>query len=76
NTVHALGELIAAAGLTRASEISPHHFLRRAGAEKVVSYAESYERLKPGQLLSDGPLPVHYYDAWRLSQAASFDKVA
>ncbi|MGL6210917.1 MAG: FMN-binding glutamate synthase family protein, partial [Paracoccaceae bacterium] len=37
NTVHALGELIAAAGLTRASEISPHHFLRRAGAEKVVS---------------------------------------
>jgi len=76
NTVHALGELIAAAGLTRASDISPHHFLRRIGAERVVSYAEVYERLKPGQLLTDGHLPPMYHDAWRLSQAASFDKVA
>jgi glutamate synthase domain-containing protein 2 len=76
NTVHALGELIAAAGLLRASDISPHHFLRRIGAEKVVSYAESYERLKPGQLLADGSLVPMYFDAWRLSQAASFDKVA
>lgn len=76
NTVHALGELIAAAGLLRASDISPHHFLRRVGAEKVVSYAEGYERLKPGQLLTGDAGPLFFHDAWRLSQAASFDKVA
>ncbi len=76
HTVHALGELIAAAGLDRASDISPHHFLRRVGAEKVVSYAESYERLKPGQLLAGGTTTPLFHDAWRLSQAASFDKAA
>ena len=76
NTLHALAELIAAAGLTRASDISPHHFLRRVGAEKVVSYAESYDRLKPGQLLSGAASAAIYHDAWRLSQAASFDRVA
>lgn len=76
NTVHALGELIAAAGLSRASDISPHHFLRRVGAEKVVSYAEGYERLKPGQLLTGDTHSPIFHDAWRLSQASSFDKVA
>jgi len=76
NTIHALGELIAAAGLGRASEISPHHFLRRVGAERVVSYADAYERLKPGQLLADPASSSGFFDAWRLSQAASFDKVA
>jgi len=76
NTVHALAELIAAAGLSRASDISPHHFLRRVGSEKVVSYAEGYERLKPGQLLTGDTHSPIYHDAWRLSQASSFDKIA
>ncbi len=76
NTVHALGELVAAAGLTRASDISPHHFLRRVGAEKVVSYADAYERLKPGQLLADPQSSQRFADAWRLAQAGSFDRVA
>ena len=76
NTVHALGELIAAAGLSTAAEINPHMLLRRIGSERVVSYAEAYDRLKPGQLLAEVVPSLQFADAWRLSQAASFDRVA
>jgi glutamate synthase domain-containing protein 2 len=73
NTVHALAELVAAAGLEHPGQLGPHHFLRRGAADRVVSYAEQYERLQPGELLiAPETAPHRYAEAWRASQAASF----
>jgi glutamate synthase domain-containing protein 2 len=73
NTIHALAELVAAAGLDHPSQLGPHHFLRRGAADRVVSYAEQYERLQPGELLmAPETAPHRYAEAWRASQSASF----
>ena len=74
NTIHALAELVAAAGLSHPGELRPHHFLRRAASDRVVSYAQQYEMLAPGQLLIDPDASPRYAEAWRLSRADSFDR--
>ena len=72
NTLHALSELVAAAGLTHPADLRPHHFQRRASSDKVISFAEQYEQLSPGQLL-DNPMTSHRYGtAWALSRSDSF----
>ncbi len=72
NTLHALAELVAAAGLSHPSELKPHHFLRRASSDKVISLAEQYEQLRPGQLLADPASSPRFAEAWALSTADSF----
>ena len=76
NTIHALAELVAAAGLTHPSALGPHHFLRRLSADRVVSFAEQYEMLAPGQLLSDASTSPRYGAAWRMARADSFAPAA
>jgi glutamate synthase domain-containing protein 2 len=72
NTLHALSELVAAAGLSHPSELRPHHFLRRASSDKVISLAEQYEQLAPGQLAADPKSSPRFAQAWALSTADSF----
>ncbi len=75
NTLHALAELVAAAGLSHPSELKPHHFLRRASSDKVISFAEQYELLRPGQLLSDAGSSPRFGTAWAQAQKGSFQAV-
>jgi glutamate synthase domain-containing protein 2 len=75
NTLHALAELVAAAGLSHPSELRPHHFLRRASSDKVISLAEQYEQLAPGQLAADPKSSPRFAEAWALSTADSFARV-
>jgi glutamate synthase domain-containing protein 2 len=72
NTLHALAELVAAAGLSHPSELKPHHFLRRASSDKVISLAEQYEQLAPGQLAADPASSPRFAEAWARSTADSF----
>ncbi|MFN6978049.1 MAG: FMN-binding glutamate synthase family protein [Gemmobacter sp.] len=72
NTLQALGELVAAAGLAHPADLRPHHFLRRAGVDRVISLAEQYEQLAPGQLLADPGSSPRYHAHWALAQAHSF----
>lgn len=72
NTLHALAELVAAAGLSHPGELKPHHFLRRASSDRVISLAEQYEQLRPGQLLADPASSPRFAEAWALSKADSF----
>ncbi|MFN4203073.1 MAG: FMN-binding glutamate synthase family protein [Tabrizicola sp.] len=74
NTLHALAELVAAAGLAHPSELRPHHFLRRASSDKVISLAEQYEQLAPGQLTADPASSPRFAEAWALSRADSFSR--
>ncbi|MFN4157682.1 MAG: FMN-binding glutamate synthase family protein [Gemmobacter sp.] len=76
NTIHALAELVAAAGLSHPGELQPHHFLRRVASDRVISFAEQYEMLSPGQLLSDPMSSRRYGEAWRLARTDSFDRAA
>ena len=72
NTVHALAELVAAAGLDHPGQLGPHHFLRRCAADRVLSYAEQYDMLAPGQLLAEPGAVARYAEPWRVAQAHSF----
>ncbi len=72
NTLHALAEIVAAAGLSHPSELKPHHFLRRASSDKVISFAEQYEQVQPGQLTSDPAASPRFAEAWALASAKSF----
>jgi glutamate synthase domain-containing protein 2 len=72
NTIHALAELVAAAGLARPADLRPHHFLRRISTDRVGSFADQYEILAPGQLLSEPASSPRYGAAWRMAQADSF----
>ena len=70
-TVKALAELIAAAGLDHPRELQPHHFMRRAAADRVVTMAEQYHLLKPGELLQ-GEGGSYYQHAWALARSDRF----
>ena len=74
-TVKALAELIAAAGLENPKDIRPEHFMHRAAADRVVTFAEQYHMLKPGELLTgDGG---HYYQhAWAMARSDRFSPAA
>ena len=76
NTLHALAELVAAAGLSHPSELRPHHFLRRASSDKVISLAEQYEQLAPGQLAADPASSPRFAEAWAWSSTDSFARVS
>ena len=75
NTLHALAELVAAAGLSHPSDLKPHHFQRRASSDKVISLAEQYEQLAPGQLLAEPGSSPRFVEAWNHASPDSFARV-
>jgi glutamate synthase domain-containing protein 2 len=73
-TLHALAELIAAAGLSHPGELNMHHMVRRTGPETTASYADLYRLLEPGELL--GVIRnERFASAWAMAQAGSFQPV-
>jgi glutamate synthase domain-containing protein 2 len=70
-TVKALAELIAAAGLSHPGELKPQHFMHRAAPDRVVTFAELYRQLSPGELLT-GSTDPRFRDAWAMARADSF----
>jgi glutamate synthase domain-containing protein 2 len=66
NTLAALAELVAAAGLSHPSELQPAHLMRRVSATEIKSAALLYDFLKPGELLvgtSNNPVFSAYWPA-------------
>ncbi len=74
-TVKALAELIAAAGLDHPRELRPFHFMHRAAPDRVVTFAELFPFLNPGELLSGTDKP-QYRDPWEVARADSFHPVS
>ncbi|HTH43767.1 MAG TPA: FMN-binding glutamate synthase family protein [Oxalicibacterium sp.] len=79
NTLKALAELIAAAGLRHPSELQPHHLVRRVSANQVKLVSALLPYLEAGQLLaetsSSAPLPEVFSKYWPISQAESFQPI-
>ena len=74
-TLHALQELVQAAGVCHPSEITAHHIVRRSSDNRVRSLAQSIlTQLPTGALLDDDAagLPLIYRQNWPLAQADSF----
>ena len=73
--MHSLAELLAAAGLDHPSELRPHHFSRRVSASEVMTFAELYPPLAPGELI-DGTRDPRFSEAWRKASAWDFRPLA
>ena len=71
STLHALTELIAAAGLEHPQQIRPIHFSQRTSNTTVCSFAQLYPSLRPGELIM-GTKDVRFRDAWTMARADSF----
>ncbi|MCB1379575.1 MAG: FMN-binding glutamate synthase family protein [Alphaproteobacteria bacterium] len=70
-TVKALAELVAAAGLDHPRDLRPAHFMRRGRDGRVMTLAEQYEALKPGELLGGAP-GTAFAMPWSLARVESF----
>ncbi|MBH9551554.1 FMN-binding glutamate synthase family protein [Inhella gelatinilytica] len=72
NTLHALQELVQAAGLQHPAEISAAHIVRRVSVQEVKLLCNVLPFLAPGSLLH-GDLPHAVYQAyWHLASPDSF----
>jgi hypothetical protein len=73
-TLHALAELVAAAGLSHPNQLGPQHVYRRVNAQKVETFVDLYPPLATGELLRATEHP-QFAAAWKMAQAASFAAV-
>ncbi len=72
NTLHALAELVAAAGLHHPAELKPHHIVRRVSHNEVRLLSNLYPFLQPGELLDGEATPAVYRTYWPLASPDSF----
>lgn len=71
NTMKALYEIVGAAGLDHAHELTPEHIHRRVDESTVRSFAQMYDWLEPNSLLSGDRHP-EYHVHWQRARADSF----
>jgi glutamate synthase domain-containing protein 2 len=74
-TLHALRELVQAAGIAHPNQITPHHIVRRSTDQKVRSLAQLILTQLPDRALLESDLralPVIYRLTWPRASAASF----
>jgi len=74
NTLKALAEMLAAAGLTDPNELGPHHLVRRVSATEVKLFSNIHRFLEPGSLLDSSGIGF-YESVWAMAQADSFDAI-
>ncbi len=73
NTLHALGELVGAAGLQHPGDLKPRHIVRRVSGSEIRLLSNLYKFVKPGELLVNPAAHVVYETYWAQSSSHSFD---
>jgi glutamate synthase domain-containing protein 2 len=76
NTLGALADLIAAAGLTHPSQLAPHHLSRRVSSTEIRLYSQVHAFLKPGELIAGDCAHPFYRASWDQASPDSFDPLA
>ena len=76
NTLAALSEMLAAAGLDHPNQIGPHHLVRRLSLTEIRMFSQLHIFLNEGELLTDDHNRDFYSSAWKLARAESFDLAA
>ena len=70
-TLHALSELLAAAGLEHPQQLRPIHFSQRSSTNDTLTFAKLYPSLRPGELIG-GTSDPRFRDDWAMARADSF----
>lgn len=73
NTLQALAELLAAAGLKHPSDLRPHHIARRISGSEVRVLSALFPDMKKGELLEGNFRQTIFRVSWPMAQAESFD---
>jgi hypothetical protein len=76
NTLHALGELLGAAGLMSPSQVTTEHLMVRDEEGRAMPLADQVDTLAPGVLLQDlalvPSLPPVFQRYWPLAQGSAW----
>lgn len=74
NTMHALSEMIAAAGLRHPSDIKAHHLAQRLNDREIKNYAQLHFWLKDGELLNceNKDEENFYFRMWNMAKMEYF----
>jgi glutamate synthase domain-containing protein 2 len=72
NTLHALRDLLCAAGLEHPGQLGPEHILRRVSPIEVRSLGALYRLLEPGELLVKVPEHAVFRQFWAEARSDSF----
>ncbi|KIV75613.1 FMN-binding glutamate synthase family protein [Pseudomonas otitidis] len=73
NTLKALAEMLAAAGLEHPSQLEPRHLVRRVSDREIRLFSQLHVFLKPGDLLRDDLEADFYARMWAMARADSFE---
>lgn len=73
NTLKALAEMLAAAGLDHPAQLDAKHLVRRVSATEIKLFSQQHVFLKPGELLREQIEGEFYQRMWAMAQADSFD---
>jgi len=72
NTMHALAEMLAAAGIECPGDLAPHHLARRVSETEIRLFSQMHVFLEPGELLAGARNRDFYGFAWEMADARSF----
>jgi glutamate synthase domain-containing protein 2 len=70
-TVKSLAELLAAAGLDHPTDLKPHHIFRRIGDGRILTLADQFAFLQPGELMQK-KVPARIAAAWEMARSDRF----
>lgn len=74
NTLHALADLLGAAGLNSPADMTPHHLMVRNAQGQARTLATTIDTLQPGELLNQAggtaTLPSPFAEFWQASEAS------
>ncbi|MFZ2872556.1 FMN-binding glutamate synthase family protein [Zavarzinia sp.] len=73
NTMKALAEMLAAAGLDHPSKLGPHHLARRVSSTEIRLFSQIHYGMRPGALIEGGVTSDFYKSSWEMARADSFD---
>lgn len=72
-TVGALADMLAAAGLSHPDDLQPHHVAHRISPVQVRQFDQVHLFLKTGELLTGECSHQYFRKNWDMAQASSFD---
>jgi glutamate synthase domain-containing protein 2 len=73
NTLRALAEMLAAAGLEHPNQLEPRHLVRRVSDKEIRLFSQIHVFLKPGDLLNETIEADFYERMWAMARADSFE---
>ena len=73
NTLKALAEMLAAAGLEHPAQLKAKHLVRRMSATEIKLFSQLHVFLKPGELLTGEVNGEFYSRMWQMARADSFE---